>query len=122
MEAQRRILVVDDDLANLRFLCEILEEDYNTLSVTTGEEALEAIEQFKPEIILLDIMLPGMSGYEVCQEVRNQEKFSDVKIVLVSAKAMANEKQEGFEAGADDYITKPFDHELLLEKIKIILN
>ena len=66
-------------------------------------------------------MLPGISGYEVCQKIRRDEKLTDMKVILISAKAMVNERQRGYEVGADDYITKPFDHEELLEKVKFIL-
>lgn len=121
MNDNPKILVVDDDLTNLKFLAEILESDYNLLSVSSGEEALEAIHEFDPDLILLDIMLPGISGYEVCRKIRKDETLSTKKVVLISAKAMVNERQKGYEVGADDYITKPFDHEELIDKIKSIL-
>ena len=116
-----KILVVDDDQTNLKFLTEILEEDFQLHTVATGEDALEILHGFNPDIILLDIMLPGISGYEVCQKIRADEKLANMKVILISAKAMVNERQRGYEAGADDYITKPFDHEELLEKVKFSL-
>lgn len=116
-----KILVVDDDQTNLKFLREILDDDYELLTVSSGEEALEVIHEFDPLIVLLDIMLPGVSGYEVCEQVKKDESLSQVKIILISAKAMVNERQRGYEAGADDYITKPFDHEELLVKLNLIL-
>jgi len=121
MQKGPRILVVDDDQTNLKFLTEILEDTYQLLSVSTGEEALNTIHEFNPKIVLLDIMLPGVSGYDVCREIRSDQGLSEVKIILISAKAMVSEKQKGFEAGADDYITKPFDHEELLVKVQTIL-
>ncbi|MCG8335941.1 MAG: response regulator [Proteobacteria bacterium] len=121
MQKGHKILVVDDDQTNLKFLREILEDEYHLLTVDTGEEALSAIHEFNPKIVLLDIMLPGVSGYEVCEKIRQDEKLSQVKIILISAKAMINERQKGYEAGADDYITKPFDHEELLLKVQSIL-
>ena len=117
-----RILIVDDDITNLKFLNEILEDDYQLHSVSTGEDALNLMDEFNPRIILLDVMLPGISGYQVCKEIRSNEKHSDTGIILISAKAMVNERQKGYEAGADDYITKPFDHEELLDKIEVMLN
>jgi len=116
-----KILVVDDDQTNLKFLKEILEDDFQLHAVSTGEEALKVIDDFKPKIILLDVMLPGINGYEVCQKIRLNTNLPDIKIILISAKAMITERQKGFDAGADDYITKPFDHEKLLYKIRKIL-
>lgn len=121
MQKGHKILVVDDDQTNLKFLREILDDEYHLLTVDTGEEALSAIHEFNPKIVLLDIMLPGVSGYEVCEKIRQDEQLSQVKIILISAKAMINERQKGYEAGADDYITKPFDHEELLLKVQSIL-
>ncbi len=121
MQKGPRILVVDDDQTNLKFLKEILDDEYDLMTVATGEDALSAIHEFNPKIVLLDIMLPGVSGYEVCEKIRQDEKLSQVKIILISAKAMINERQKGYEAGADDYITKPFDHEELLAKVQSIL-
>jgi|APSaa5957512622_1039677.scaffolds.fasta_scaffold19016_2 DNA-binding response OmpR family regulator len=112
-----RILVVDDDLTNLRYLIEVLEEDFDIRSVTTGEEALKVIGQFNPQLILLDVMLPGIDGYDVCRQIRSNSELSDVKIILISAKAMKNERNKGYEAGADFYITKPFAHDDLLATI-----
>ena len=121
MQKGHKILVVDDDQTNLKFLREILDDEYHLLTVDTGEEALSTIHEFNPKIVLLDIMLPGVSGYEVCEKIRQDKKLSQVKIILISAKAMINERQKGYEAGADDYITKPFDHEELLLKVQSIL-
>ncbi len=117
-----KILVVDDDQTNLKFLNEILVDDFELKAVSTGEDALKVLDEFEPAIILLDVMLPGINGYEVCQKVRLNKNLPNIKIILISAKAMINERQKGFEVGADDYITKPFDHERLLDKIKTTLN
>lgn len=117
-----KILVVDDDQTNLKFLNEILEDRFELMAVSTGEDALDAIGAFHPKILLLDVMLPGISGYDVCREIRANESLSGIKIILISAKAMVDERQKGYEAGADDYITKPFDHEELLEKVGAIID
>ena len=122
MQTDARILVVDDDQTNLKFLREILEDDYPLETVASGEDALNIIHEFKPKVILLDIMLPGISGYEVCETIRKDEQLSGVRVILISAKAMVNERQRGFEAGADDYITKPFDHEEILVKVQAVLD
>ncbi len=122
MQKAPKILVVDDDKTNLKFLKEILDEEFQLYSVDSGEEALRVIHEFRPNIVLLDIMLPGVDGYRVCQSIKQDERCDQIKIILISAKAMLNERQKGYEAGADDYITKPFDHEELMKKIKTLLN
>ncbi len=121
MAKKTKILIVDDDPMNLKFLKEILSDEYNIKAALSGEEALEIIFDFMPEILSLDIMMPGVDGYEVCKKIRANEKLANIKILLVSAKAMLNEKLMGYEVGADDYITKPFEHEELLAKIKIFI-
>ncbi|MBU2515475.1 response regulator [bacterium] len=122
MHEETRVLAVDDDQTNLKFLKEILEDDYSLKVALTGEEALAAIHAFNPQIVLLDVMLPGMSGYDVCKQIRGDDRLSGIKIILISAKAMINERQKGYRVGADDYITKPFDHEELLKKVQSVLS
>jgi CheY-like chemotaxis protein len=116
-----KILIVDDDPTNLRFLDEVLSEGYLVQSVSSGEEALETIHTYQPDIMLLDIMLPGIDGYEVCQAVRQDETFAEMKIILISAKAMAADMQKGYDVGGDGYLTKPFSHQDLLSKIEATL-
>jgi DNA-binding response OmpR family regulator len=87
----------------------------------SGEEAILEAYKFKPDLILLDIMMSGMDGYEVCRQIRNNNKLSLTKIILVSAKQMLEDRLEGYFSGADDYITKPFDPEELRAKIKVFL-
>jgi len=121
MTANQKILIVDDDLTNMRYLIEVLEENFELMSVTTGEEALKILRNFTPAIILLDVMLPGIDGYEVCKRIRSEPDLSNTKIVLISAKAMKNEKKRGYEVGADYYITKPFAHDDLMTKIEALI-
>jgi CheY-like chemotaxis protein len=111
MENRPKIMIVDDDPTNIEIVTEILEDSYEIKSVYSGEEALEEIYSFKPDIVLLDIMMPGIDGYEVCKIIRADERIKDITVLLVSAKAMAKEMKKGFEVGADDYITKPFEHD-----------
>ena len=116
-----KILIADDDPMNLKFLKEILEDSYTIRTLSSGENVLKETYRFKPNIILLDIMMPGLTGYEVCEQIKADKSLSHIKILLVSAKAMLDEKLRGYDVGADDYITKPFEHEELLAKIKIFL-
>ncbi len=120
MSAQCRILGVDDDPMNISILEDLLEE-YEFCTAGTGPEALEKARAHRPDLILLDIMMPGMNGYEVCRQIRQDESLRGVKIILVSAKASIGERLKGYEAGADDYVTKPFDCQELLAKIEVYL-
>ena len=113
------VLVVDDDRRMLRMMQNILEiEGYDVLKVTEGESAINTFIEEVPELILLDIMMPGMDGYTVCQQIR---QFSQVPIIMVSARGDDNEKVKGFNTGADDYITKPFSSRELVARIKAVM-
>lgn len=114
-----KIMIVDDDLMIIRFLKEILEPDYQTAVAQTGEEALELLDEFRPEIILMDVMMPGIDGYETCQRIREKQGDRDVKILFLSAKTTLEERLRGYSAGGDDYITKPFEMAELLAKIDV---
>ncbi|WP_089718051.1 ATP-binding response regulator [Candidatus Entotheonella palauensis] len=121
MKSQQTILLVDDNPANLFVLEEILGDLYQTVTATSGEEALEQASEYLPDLVLLDIMMPGIDGYETCKQLRNVPNLQHTKIVMVSAKAMVSERLEGYNAGADDYITKPFEEEELLAKVRVYL-
>ena len=116
-----KILVVDDDPLNIEIIEEILCDDYDILSADSGTTALAAAADFHPDVVLLDIMMPDLDGYEVCRRIRNNDRLSLTKIILVSAKPMLEDRMEGYKAGADDYITKPFNPEELLAKVKVFL-
>ncbi|CAM5796147.1 MULTISPECIES: response regulator transcription factor [Brevibacillus] len=111
------ILLVDDNQEIIELLEDILEnEGYEVTFSESGEHALTLLKQgLKPNLILLDIMMPNMSGYELCSQIRRE---SDLPILFLSAKGKAVDKVVGFEIGADDYITKPFDTEELLARIR----
>lgn len=119
MASKQKILIVDDDpsIADLISLY-LTKECYETKKVEDGEEALQAFETFKPNLILLDLMLPGIDGYQVCREVR---KTSSVPIIMLSAKGETFDKVLGLELGADDYIIKPFDSKELVARVKAVL-
>ena len=115
MEKQK-ILVVDDDkhIAELISLY-MMKEGYETQEIYDGKEAAAAVEDFQPDLILLDLMLPGMDGYQVCTEVR---KTSRVPIIMLTAKGETFDKVLGLELGADDYIVKPFEPKELVARVK----
>lgn len=119
MVSKQRILIVDDDnnIAELISLY-LLKECFETMIVNDGESVLPAMDTFAPNLILLDIMLPGMDGYQVCREVR--AKYT-VPIIMLSAKGEVFDKVLGLELGADDYIEKPFDSKELVARAKAVL-
>jgi CheY-like chemotaxis protein len=122
MQVQGKILTVDDDPNNITIVEELLEDNYDLKTATSGEQALEIAKDFRPDIILLDIMMPGMNGYEVCRRLREHYTSEHTKIIMVSARAMISERLEGYEVGADDYITKPFDGDEFLAKILLYMD
>lgn len=117
--SKANILVVDDTTVNLELLEVILDEhDYDVRTSISGEMALKSIEKKRPDLILLDIMMPGMDGYEVCRILKEDELLKDIPVIFLSAKGESVDKVNGFKLGAVDYITKPFDTEEILVRIK----
>lgn len=119
MVTKQKILIVDDDenIAELISLY-LTKECFDTKMVYNGEDALYAFESYQPNLILLDLMLPGIDGYQVCREIRAK---SNVPIIMLSAKGEVFDKVLGLELGADDYIMKPFDSKELVARIRAIL-
>lgn len=119
MVEKQRILIVDDDPSISELISLYLnKERYDTKCVEDGEEALRAFESYKPDLILLDLMLPGMDGYQVCREIRSR---SDTPVIMLSAKGEVFDKVLGLELGADDYMIKPFDSKELVARVKAVL-
>ena len=119
MVNKQKILIVDDDenIAELISLY-LTKECFDTMLVHDGEKALIAFETYQPNLILLDLMLPGIDGYQVCREIRTR---SNVPIIMLSAKGEVFDKVLGLELGADDYIMKPFDSKELVARVKAVL-
>ena len=115
----RNILIVDDDKLNQKALSYMLEKSYTLETASSGEEALKMIEGFTPNIVLLDIMMPGVNGYDVCREMRTVDSLRHTKIILVSARIQLEDRLKGYEVGADDYIKKPFDEDELKAKVDV---
>ena len=116
---KQKILIVDDDnnIAELISLY-LTKECYETMIVNDGESAVAAVDTFAPNLILLDLMLPGIDGYQVCREVRTK---SQIPIIMLSAKGEIFDKVLGLEMGADDYMEKPFDTKELVARVKAVL-
>lgn len=119
MAEKQQILIVDDDANIAELISLYLEKEcFETRIVGDGEEALQVFPIFKPNLILLDLMLPGIDGYQVCREVRSS---SQVPIIMLSAKGEIFDKVLGLELGADDYMIKPFDSKELVARVKAVL-
>ena len=119
MASKQKILIVDDDtnIAELISLY-LTKECYEVKIVTDGEQALQVFDSFAPNLILLDLMLPGIDGYQVCREIRTR---SNTPIIMLSAKGEIFDKVLGLELGADDYMIKPFDSKVLVARVKAVL-
>ena len=119
MTSKQKILIIDDDnnIAELISLY-LTKECFETRIVNDGEQALKEFVIFQPDLLLLDLMLPGIDGYQVCREIRHS---SDVPIIMLSAKGETFDKVLGLELGADDYIIKPFDSKELVARVRAVL-
>ncbi len=117
-----RILVVDDEI----YIVHILDfslgmEGYEVLTALDGEQALERLKTDKPDLIVLDIMMPKVDGYEVCRTIKANPETQHIPVILLSAKGRNVDQKMGFDVGADDYITKPFSPRKLVERINALL-
>lgn len=121
----KQVLIVDDE-AHIRLLIERLLEDLEDdgvqiLVATNGDDGLEKIRIHQPDLVFLDVMMPGISGFEVCRTVKNELAMEDIYIVLLTAKGQKHDEQLGIEAGADTYMTKPFSPDALLDLTEKVL-
>jgi DNA-binding response OmpR family regulator len=119
----KKILVVDDEVdlvETVRFPLEI--EGYNVLVSYNGEDALDQARKENPDLIILDLMLPKLDGYKVCRLLKFDERYKHIPILMLTAKTQEKDKILGKETGADEYITKPFEMDYLMEKVKAYLN
>ncbi len=120
-----KILIVDDE-PHITLLMEQIFEDFeergvDILTADNGEEGLEIIKKEKPELVFLDIMMPIMNGFDVCDEVKNKLGLKDVYIILLTAKGQELDRKKGMEVGADMYVTKPFQKKYIIEKAAEVL-
>ncbi|MEI6702315.1 MAG: response regulator [Deltaproteobacteria bacterium] len=116
MEKQK-LLVVDDNPENLAILYKTLRDEYELTGASNGQDALRLVQTTNPDLILLDIMMPEMSGFEVCRILKEQDAFSDIPVIFITALIEAADEARGFEVGAVDYITKPFKPAILKHRI-----
>ncbi|MBU4311636.1 MAG: response regulator [Candidatus Omnitrophica bacterium] len=119
MSETKKILVVEDDLVTQRMLSARLEiTGYDVITASDGEEALNKARKENPDLLILDLMLPKMTGYEVCRMLKFDDKYKKIPIIILSSLDQQDEREKAVKAGADTYVIKPFDLELLLVKIK----
>ena len=119
----KKILVVDDEVdlvETVRFSLEL--EGFDVLVSYNGEDALNQARKEKPDLIILDLMLPKLDGYKVCRLLKFDERYKHIPILMLTAKTQEKDKTLGMETGADEYITKPFEMDYLMEKVKAYLN
>jgi DNA-binding response OmpR family regulator len=116
------ILVVEDNPGMRQFIRESIETDYRVVEAEDGREGIQKAQTLMPDLIISDIMMPKMDGYELCQNLKTQFKTSHIPIILLTAKASESSKVTGFETGADDYIIKPFNMKILLTRIKNLID
>ena len=121
-DTRTKILIVDDEPDTVLPLKRALEiENFNVIEAQDGVEALERVSAETPDLILLDLMLPKLNGFEVCQRLKQDEATSSIPIIMLTAKSETSDKIEGIEIGADDYVTKPFNLDELKARIKAVL-
>ena len=119
----RRVLVVEDDDSIATALEYVIDrEGLDQSRVAHGGEALERIRSFRPHLVLLDVMLPEVSGFEICRSVRSDGSLSGVKILMMTARGSANERRKGLELGADGFVTKPFELKSLRDEMRRLLS
>jgi len=112
------ILVVDDERSNIKVLNTILNPDYTILAASDGPDAIEVAEEFLPDLILLDIIMPDMDGYEVLTKLKNTEKTKDIPVIFITGLDSNDDKAKGMTLGASDYISKPFVTSTVKIKVK----
>ncbi|ALG69451.1 response regulator [Beggiatoa leptomitoformis] len=117
------LLIVDDLMDNIKLLMHFLaEEGFKVLIARDGEQGIRTAQYAKPDLILLDVMMPGMDGFEACRHLKNEEETKDIPIIFMSALTDTIDKVKGFQSGAADYITKPFQHDEVLARVNTHLN
>jgi len=117
-----RILCVDDEPANLKLLEALLApRGYEVIKATDGKEALEKLNEQGMDIVLLDVMMPEINGFEVCKKIKEDNRYRHIPVVMITALRSREDRIKGIEAGAEDFISKPFDHGEVLARIKMLL-
>jgi len=119
---KERILVIDDDASILKLVSEVLtEEGFSVITANCGEEGIKKVHQSKPNLVILDLRLPDMDGFQICQTLKKDKSVSSIPIIMLTVKSTKSSTVAGLEMGADDYIVKPFNQEELVARVKTVL-
>ncbi len=121
MKDKGRILVVDDSSSVRSTMYAVLQTDFEVEEAGSGEEALAVLSRFDADLVLLDLLMPGINGYEVCKRIKSDSRLESVKVLIVSHMTTLDERLKGYEAGADDYIMKPFNAQELMAKVCVFM-
>jgi DNA-binding response OmpR family regulator len=123
MTEKKRVLVVDDEPHIVKLVkLSLGDQNYDIVGITSGKEAISYVNNNAPDILVLDLMMPGVNGYDVCQAVRENPKTKGIPIIILSAKSQMLDKLNAIDVGADDYMCKPFDPDELARRIKLNLS
>jgi two-component system alkaline phosphatase synthesis response regulator PhoP len=121
-DTRQKVLIVDDEMDALMALKVALEaEGYNVAEAKDGHEALDKVHSEIPDVILLDLMIPGIDGFEVCRQLKSDDVYRHIPVIMLTARGEIDDKVEGIELGADDYVTKPFNLKELKARVKMVL-
>ena len=118
MDKKNSILIVDDEVANIRLLSNILGPEYKLFAVTNGPDAIETAEKHLPDIILLDVIMPDMDGYAVIAALKNSDKTKNIPVVFITGLGAASDEEKGLEYGAADYVAKPFSPMVVKHRVR----
>ncbi|MCJ7645809.1 response regulator transcription factor [bacterium] len=119
---KERILVIDDDASISKLVSDVLtEEGFSVITASCGEEGIKKVHRSKPNLIILDLRLPDMNGFQICQTLKKDKNVSDIPIIMLTVKSTKSSTVAGLEMGADDYIVKPFNQEELIARVKTVL-
>ena len=118
---KKSILIIEDEHNIAQAQALILEDKFNVHHALDGEEGLKKAQKIKPDLIILDLMLPKIDGYKVCRLLKFDEKYKNIPVIMLTARAQESDKKLGLDVGADAYIVKPFEPDVLLSKIKELL-
>lgn len=121
MTEKKRILIVDDSPVDIQFIMENLKSEFAVLVATDAKKAIEIAENSAPDVILMDVVMPEMNGYEACKAIKQMPEIKDIEIIFVSSHDTIEEKLAGYDAGGSDYLTKPVNPKLLLQKIELVI-
>jgi len=118
----KKILIADDEPHLVRSLGFVLsKEGYEVLTASDGEEAMQRVREFRPDLVFLDVMMPKRNGYEVCGDIKASPELKGIRVIILTAKGQETDRIQGLQAGADDFFTKPFSPMAIMARVKEIL-